>query len=443
MAVQLERGRAGMCARQRRGEGAFWFGDTRRFTTSRTQSNTSRAFRCFEASSFPVETVVLGCSCRQRCRLAPVFIYVVAAALDSRPPPSFFTASENTVFPPFCCSVCLARMSWFRSSRGNRDDDDDKYGGGRFGGGGFDYERVRRERQEAAKAEQKAIDAIEDPAARRAANRKRYACGAAFVTLDAIPTWASTGAALAALPPPHSTKGVGSAPPARSFSFFAKEPLVIRETDVARRFPVDAALNAKVSVWQGNITTLEIDGIVNAANDSLLGGGGIDGAIHSAAGNGLYVECAALNGCPTGNTKITRGYCLPARHVLHTVGPIGSGDRALASCYQTCIDVAVGNGLRTIAFCCVGTGIFGFPLVRATHLALGVVRRWLDVPGNRDKIDRFIFCTFQDVEQEVYERVLPSYFPVSEAFPASATDVAPFAPEREDSVRGSDRPPRD
>ena len=115
----------------------------------------------------------------------------------------------------------------------------------------------------------------------------------------------------------------------------------------------------KLALWKGDMTKLEIDAIVNAANERLMGGGGIDGAIHRSAGPQLMNECRTLGGCKTGNTKITKGYKLPAKHVLHTVGPIGEQPEALSSCYRTCLDLAVESGLKTVCFCCVSTGIYG------------------------------------------------------------------------------------
>lgn len=135
---------------------------------------------------------------------------------------------------------------------------------------------------------------------------------------------------------------------------------------------------ARLTVFQGDITTLEVDAIVNAANESLLGGGGVDGAIHRAAGPGLLDECRRLGGCPTGEARITRGYDLPVRHVIHTVGPVwrGGGDREdelLEGCYRSSLQLAIDNGLQRVAFPAISTGVYGFPPARAAGIAVRTI----------------------------------------------------------------------
>ncbi|KAM6923555.1 ADP-ribose glycohydrolase MACROD1 [Xenentodon cancila] len=174
-------------------------------------------------------------------------------------------------------------------------------------------------------------------------------------------------------------------------------------------------LDQKISLYSGDITKLEIDAVVNAANKTLLGGGGVDGAIHRAAGPMLKKECASLNGCETGEAKITCGYGLPAKYVIHTVGPIAQGGvgeeerRALRSCYKNSLQIATENGARSVAFPCISTGIYGYPPQLAVHEALATVREYLD--AHHDKLDRVIFCVFLPTDKKLYLQNLPLYFP--------------------------------
>lgn len=144
--------------------------------------------------------------------------------------------------------------------------------------------------------------------------------------------------------------------------------------------PPNAQLNNHVSLWHGDITKLRISSIVNAANETLLGGGGIDGAIHAAAGGGLWNECRNLGGCSTGESKITAAYELPCDHVIHTVGPRFTSTEEscplLASCYRTCLQTALSRGIRSICFCCISTGLYGYPQIEAADVATSTVRDW-------------------------------------------------------------------
>lgn len=169
----------------------------------------------------------------------------------------------------------------------------------------------------------------------------------------------------------------------------------------------------KIKTFKGDITKLEVDAIVNAAKTSLLGGGGVDGAIHRAAGPGLLEECKTLGGCKTGEAKITKGYNLPAKYVIHTPGPVyqdGSHDEGvlLASCYTNSLKEAISVGAKTIAFPAISTGIYGFPKEEATLIAVGTVISTLKDNNNSDI--EVIFCVFDDEMLDLYNNVLAELF---------------------------------
>ncbi|XP_066033892.1 ADP-ribose glycohydrolase MACROD2 isoform X3 [Chamaea fasciata] len=179
------------------------------------------------------------------------------------------------------------------------------------------------------------------------------------------------------------------------------------------------SLSEKVSLYRGDITLLEVDAIVNAANSSLLGGGGVDGCIHRAAGPCLVAECRNLSGCETGQAKITCGYDLPAKYVIHTVGPIARGHLTdthkenLASCYKSSLKLAKENNIRSIAFPCISTGIYGFPNEPAAVIALNTIKEWLS--KNHNEVDRIIFCVFLEVDYKIFKKKMGEFFPLDDA----------------------------
>jgi O-acetyl-ADP-ribose deacetylase (regulator of RNase III) len=167
-------------------------------------------------------------------------------------------------------------------------------------------------------------------------------------------------------------------------------------------------MSGRLQIVDGDITKLDVDAIVNAANSSLLGGGGVDGAIHRAAGKKLLEECKTLGGCETGRAKITKGYNLKARHVIHTVGPVwgdedGNEDDLLASCYRNSLQLAAEHGLKSIAFPSISTGAFGFPMDRAARIAVREVDAFL---GVNPRIEKVLLVCFGQEALRIHQEAL-------------------------------------
>lgn len=209
--------------------------------------------------------------------------------------------------------------------------------------------------------------------------------------------------------------GLGRAPPvARLASLLTdngeskRDPTVREQSAMTMRV---AAGQAVVELVQGDIVRQEVDAIVNAANESLLGGGGVDGAIHRAAGPALLAECRTLGGCPTGEARLTRGYALPARFVIHTVGPVYRGRPRdallLASAYRASLDLAARQGLRSLAFPSISTGIYGYPLDEAAPIALTTTRDYLTSPSSLELV-RFVL--YGEQAYQAFERAARRLF---------------------------------
>lgn len=164
----------------------------------------------------------------------------------------------------------------------------------------------------------------------------------------------------------------------------------------------------KIEIIKGDITKLRVDAIVNATNKTLLGGGGVDGAIHRAAGRELFEECKTLNGCETGQSKITKGYNLPSKFVIHTVGPVWRGgknneEELLKSCYLTSLNLAIKNNIKTIAYPAISCGIYGFPIEKAAKIAFETVK---DFISQNDRIEKIIFIDINDKVINEYKKLV-------------------------------------
>lgn len=242
------------------------------------------------------------------------------------------------------------------------------------------------------------------------ARRKEYWCRDRYVRLEDVPTWRQYWASLQQ----------------QQQTSVATDDVTTRRLVSGLCLKKSVELADKISIFRGDITQLEIDAVVNAANHSLLGGGGVDGAIHRGAGPCLRKENQTLNGCKDGEAKISGGYNLPAKYVISTVGPRGEQPAVLRACYNNSLSVMLANKLRSVAFPCIATGIYGYPNDAAAEVALKTVRTFLE--EHHQAVDRIVFCLFLPVDVALYERMMPHVFPVELAAAApstpSAADVA-------------------
>lgn len=185
--------------------------------------------------------------------------------------------------------------------------------------------------------------------------------------------------------------------------------------DNENKFEPNHEINSKVSFWmRGDSASLAADAIVNAANEHLYPGGGICGVIHHAAGPELAEACEKLSPCKTGDAVVTEGFNLPAKYVIHAVGPIGEKPDLLKSAYESTLNCIDGEKIRSVGLCCISTGIYGYPIEAATHVALETVRTWLENEENRNKTDRIIFVVFERRDVEVYFHLVHQYFPLTQ-----------------------------
>ncbi|CAN6310965.1 unnamed protein product [Urochloa humidicola] len=239
------------------------------------------------------------------------------------------------------------------------------------------------------------------------------------VTLDQVPRWSDPDQRIfpaASAPDEASAEGDGSEPPAASGFLSFSDPLTggAGGRGGASRFPVDQEINSRIYLWRGQPWNLEVDAVVNSTNESLDEAHSSPG-LHAAAGSGLAEECATLGGCRTGMAKMTNGYDLPARKVIHTVGPKyavkyhTAAENALSHCYRSCLELLIENGLESIAMGCIYTEAKNYPREPAAHVAIRTVRRFLE--KQKGNIAGVVFCTTSSSDTEIYKRLLPLYFP--------------------------------
>jgi O-acetyl-ADP-ribose deacetylase (regulator of RNase III) len=201
-------------------------------------------------------------------------------------------------------------------------------------------------------------------------------------------------------------------------------------------YPISDAINSKLSFWMGgDSAALAADAIVNAANSGLSAGRGICGVIHSAAGPELEDACQEIGHTPTGQAALTPGFRLPAKYVIHAVGPMGEDEELLTSAYKSTLAYLDGDEIKSIGFCCISTGIFGYPIRPATHVALKTVREFLDVPENLEKTERIIFVVFEPRDVAVYYELAPLYFPLTAI---DETEEVKGEDAKKDEVKGGE-----
>lgn len=230
-----------------------------------------------------------------------------------------------------------------------------------------------------------------------------------IMTLDELPTWSVAG--------PKSLKS---------------HPVPEDIKDKVK-FQPNQEINSKVSFWMhGDSASLAADAIVNAANEGLWAGGGICGVIHRAAGPQLQEACLKVAPCETGKAALTEGFKLPAKYVIHAVGPVGEKPELLKGAYESTLNYVDGEKIRSVGLCCISTGIFGYPIVKATHIALETVRTWLENEENRNKADRIIFVVFEQRDVKVYYKLAHEYFPLTEE------EIATCPPDAEEESQDED-----
>lgn len=208
---------------------------------------------------------------------------------------------------------------------------------------------------------------------------------------------------------------------------------------VKSEFDPNPEINNLISFLpRGDSTTLAIDAIVNAANSGLAPGGGICGAIHDVAGPELWDACRKIGHCDTGGAVITPGFNLPAKYCIHAVGPIGECPKELESAYKAVLGLVDGENVRSVGFCCISTGIYGYPIESATKVALRTVREWLEDEENRKKVDRIIFVVFLSKDVSVYKKLLPIYFPLEKSEEGDVIGSEDEEEEEEEEERGEE-----